>query len=277
MEEKGQLRESLRKDQKASQPKRTKKRWWTREEDEKLRKLVADNGTKNWKRIASFLEDRTDVQCLHRWQKVLNPGIRKGWWTNEEDQKLRGLVEEYGPKQWSKIASHFEGRIGKQCRERWFNHLASSLKEGEWTSSEVKTLVFAYSQLGANWSLIKKLLPGRSEAAIKMKRNSTLLKNEQKEELSGGQTSSQKQQNTGSQADSKVRAADEITHDIVLGVEILHFLDHSIRKSTKRDKISSTTQFPYFGLTTNSIILKSLNPSLFYLLGKTVHRSNQPE
>lgn len=57
-----------------------KKRWWTPEEDEKLKQLVEEYGARNWKRIAGFFEDRTDVQCLHRWQKVLNPKLIKGPW-----------------------------------------------------------------------------------------------------------------------------------------------------------------------------------------------------
>lgn len=32
---------------------------------------------------AEYFEDRTDVQCLHRWQKVLNPELVKGPWTKE--------------------------------------------------------------------------------------------------------------------------------------------------------------------------------------------------
>uniref|UniRef100_A0A8C5CAU5 V-myb avian myeloblastosis viral oncogene homolog n=1 Tax=Gadus morhua TaxID=8049 RepID=A0A8C5CAU5_GADMO len=34
-------------------------------------------------------ENRTDVQCQHRWQKVLNPELIKGPWTKEEDQRVR--------------------------------------------------------------------------------------------------------------------------------------------------------------------------------------------
>lgn len=56
------------------------KHWWTPQEDEKLQQLVEEYGARNWKKIASFLEDRTDVQCLHRWQKVLNPALIKGPW-----------------------------------------------------------------------------------------------------------------------------------------------------------------------------------------------------
>jgi hypothetical protein len=32
---------------------------------------------------AELLKDRSDVQCLHRWQKVLNPNLVKGPWTKE--------------------------------------------------------------------------------------------------------------------------------------------------------------------------------------------------
>lgn len=56
---------------------------WTMEEDEKLRKAVAEFGGRNWKKIAEQIVDRTDVQCLHRWQKVLRPGLIKGPWTAE--------------------------------------------------------------------------------------------------------------------------------------------------------------------------------------------------
>ena len=58
----------------------TKKRWWTGEEDDKLKSLVVEHGARNWKKIASYFEDRSDVQCLHRWQKVLNPKLIKGPW-----------------------------------------------------------------------------------------------------------------------------------------------------------------------------------------------------
>ncbi|KAB0401546.1 hypothetical protein E2I00_014520 [Balaenoptera physalus] len=61
---------------------------WTREEDEKLKKLVEQNGTDDWKVIANYLPNRTDVQCQHRWQKVLNPELIKGPWTKEEDQRV---------------------------------------------------------------------------------------------------------------------------------------------------------------------------------------------
>ena len=46
---------------------------WTPTEDEQLTRAVQRYNSKNWKKIAECLDGRTDVQCLHRWQKVLNP------------------------------------------------------------------------------------------------------------------------------------------------------------------------------------------------------------
>jgi len=97
------------------------KHYWTKEEDDQLKSLVLQYGAKNWKKIASYFELRSDVQCLHRWQKVLNPALIKGPWTREEDDLLGKMVIQYGPKHWSLIASALPGRIGKQCRERYIN------------------------------------------------------------------------------------------------------------------------------------------------------------
>ncbi|CAI7781712.1 unnamed protein product, partial [Closterium sp. NIES-54] len=52
-------------------------------QDEILRRAVQCYKGKNWRKIAEFFPDRTDVQCLHRWQKVLNPDLVKGPWTKE--------------------------------------------------------------------------------------------------------------------------------------------------------------------------------------------------
>ncbi len=78
-----------------------------------MAEAVRLHGGKNWKKIAEELKGRTDVQCLHRWQKVLNPSLVKGPWTEEEDQLVLQLVEKFGPQKWTHIAESLPGRIGK--------------------------------------------------------------------------------------------------------------------------------------------------------------------
>ena len=63
-----------------------------------------------------------------------NPNTKKNAWTAEEDLTLARIVEECGPGRWTKVASQLPGRMGKQCRERWFNHLAPEVKKGEWAA-----------------------------------------------------------------------------------------------------------------------------------------------
>ena len=71
---------------------------------------------------------------------------------------------------------HLQGRIGKQCRERWYNHLNPSIKKGNWTVQEDKVLFRSQFVFGNRWSEISKLLPGRTENSVKNRFTSTAKK-----------------------------------------------------------------------------------------------------
>ena len=113
-----------------------KKRKWTAEEDDLLRKYVLIYGEKQWRKIAEHIPGRTSIQCLHRWTKILRPGLVKGPWSAEEDEKLIAWVKAEGPNKWAQAAALIPGRSGKQCRERWFNNLNPNVKKGNWSKEE---------------------------------------------------------------------------------------------------------------------------------------------
>uniref|UniRef100_A0A0E0HY66 Uncharacterized protein n=1 Tax=Oryza nivara TaxID=4536 RepID=A0A0E0HY66_ORYNI len=92
-----------------------------------------------------------------------NLGLIKGGWTREEDEVLRQMVRHHGDCKWTEIAKSLPSQTGKQCRERWTNHLYSEIKIEE----EHMKLIEVHRTYGNRWSAIVRWLPGRSENTVK--------------------------------------------------------------------------------------------------------------
>lgn len=92
-------------------------------------------------------------------------GLVKGAWTPEEDEVVRKLVTKLGTKKWSEIAQALPGRLGKQCRERWYNHLDPAIKRTAWTEEEDRVIITLQHKMGNKWAEIAQEIPGRCVVA----------------------------------------------------------------------------------------------------------------
>jgi hypothetical protein len=102
-------------------------------------------------------------------------------WCAEEDAVLSRLVDEQaaasgggaasGPlaaPRWAAIAARMPGRRkGKQCRDRYVNHLAPNISRGEWNDLEERALAEGYLLLGTKWAALARMLPGRTENMVR--------------------------------------------------------------------------------------------------------------
>ncbi|KAK1422881.1 hypothetical protein QVD17_18170 [Tagetes erecta] len=95
-------------------------------------------------------------------------GIKKGAWSQDEDNKLRTYIKKHGHANWRQVPK-FAGlsRCGKSCRLRWMNYLHPNMKHGNFTKEEEDVIIDMHNKLGNKWSKMATVLSGRSDNEIK--------------------------------------------------------------------------------------------------------------
>jgi hypothetical protein len=129
------------------------------------------------------MPNKTEIRCFKRWLFLSKgntendedsisseiPHNVSNQWTAEEDSLLRSKVEQFGTTNWVIIARYLPGRLGRQCRERWYNVLDPNIVRKEWTREEDSFILLMHEKIGSKWSQISKMEPlvGRTVSQIK--------------------------------------------------------------------------------------------------------------
>ena len=94
------------------------KKFFTHEEDMRLRSLVLSSQASSWETIALMMNGRNARQCKERWMNYLQPSINKQPFTLQEDIMLLQLLEKFG-KRWANISKFFNNRTEISLKSRF--------------------------------------------------------------------------------------------------------------------------------------------------------------
>ncbi|CAJ2642631.1 unnamed protein product [Trifolium pratense] len=105
----------------------TNKGAWSKEEDERLIAYITAHGEGCWRSLpkaAGLL--RCGKSCRLRWINYLRPDLKRGNFTQQEDQLIIKLHTLLGNK-WSLIAGRLPGRTDNEIKNYWNTHLRKKL------------------------------------------------------------------------------------------------------------------------------------------------------
>ena len=109
---------------------------WTPYEDEQLIKYIQKFGAKNWNECSEFIKNRNGKQCREHWKNCLNPDIKKGEWTSEEDLLIMILYQRYNGS-WRELIHYFKDRTENSIKNRFFSELRK-IASNDTTNKEKK-------------------------------------------------------------------------------------------------------------------------------------------
>lgn len=103
-------------------------------------------------------KDATPSQCQSRYMRSLDPALKHGSWSKDEDQQLRLAVETFS-NSWMEVCSFVPNRSSEQCRDRWQETLNPAISRIPWTAEEDASLAAAVEKSGGGkWKEVSKIV-----------------------------------------------------------------------------------------------------------------------
>jgi myb proto-oncogene protein len=99
---------------------------WNKEDDKKIIELVNKYG-KAWSKISRIMVFRNGKQIRDRYINILDPQIKRGKFTQEEDLMILKLLRKLGTK-WATIAKYFENRTADMIKNRYHSAVKKNIK-----------------------------------------------------------------------------------------------------------------------------------------------------
>ena len=97
-----------------------KKGNWTEEEDSILMDWIQSHGPNKWTECSKNIRGRCGKQCRERWVNILNPGVKKGNWTEEEQKLIFENLKRFFTS-WSLMAKELEGRTENSIKNYFYS------------------------------------------------------------------------------------------------------------------------------------------------------------
>nr|VDD57223.1 unnamed protein product [Brassica oleracea] len=131
---------------------------WLEEEDERLVKFVTLLGERRWDSLArvSGLK-RSGKSCRLRWMNYLNPSLKHGPMSQEEETIIFQLHSQWGNK-WSKIARRLPGRTDNEVKNYYRTHFRKKLEAQnydkiiDWRKNPGEELFHKYKETEIAWT-----------------------------------------------------------------------------------------------------------------------------
>uniref|UniRef100_A0A7N0SWP2 Uncharacterized protein n=1 Tax=Kalanchoe fedtschenkoi TaxID=63787 RepID=A0A7N0SWP2_KALFE len=112
---------------------------WCAQEDQALTAYITANGEGSWKSLPQKAGlNRCGKSCRLRWINYLKPGIKRGGFTQDEDDLLIKLHTLLGNR-WALIARRLPGRTDNEIKNYWNTTLSKKVKKTTTTNNNTVT------------------------------------------------------------------------------------------------------------------------------------------